>query len=61
LIWSRRTIAYSKVFNAATCRTLTCRSLFRAGIAVSASRAAATTRSTASSTGTTAVLAAMAS
>ena len=35
---SRRTIAYSNVFSAATCRTLTWRSLLRAGIVVSACR-----------------------
>src|SRR6266571_5337158 len=58
---SRRTIAYSKVFSAATCRTLTWRSLFCAGFAVSACRAEATISSTARSTGTRPALAATAS
>src|SRR5262249_46484138 len=59
--WSRRTIAYSKVFSAATCRTLTWRSLFCAGLTVSSCLAESTVSNTASSVGTTATLDAIAS
>src|SRR6266550_1610645 len=58
---SRRIIAYSKVLSAATCRTLTWRSLFCAGFSLSACRAEATISSTPKSTGTRPMLAAMAS
>src|SRR5437899_4729789 len=54
-------IAYSKVFSAATCRTLTWRSLFCSAFALSACRAEATISNTARSTGTSVVLAAIAS
>src|SRR5258706_11402585 len=54
-------IAYSKVFRAATCRTLTWRSLFCSAFAFSVCRAEATISNTASSTGTRVVLAAIAS
>src|SRR6202795_3183754 len=61
LTLSRRMIAYSKVLSAATCRTLTWRSLFCAGLALSACRAEATISSTPKSTGTRPMLAATAS
>src|ERR1700674_1445710 len=59
--WSRRMIAYSKVLSAAMCRTLTWRSPFCAGLALSACRAEATISSTPKSTGTRPMLAATAS
>src|ERR1700681_2496129 len=61
LTLSRRMIAYSHELSAATCRTLTWRSLFCAGLALSACRAEATSSSTPKSTGTSPMLAATAS